>query len=196
MSLLNSPAYSTCALMTKKYWKWQQTWASWTPMPIAEVSVNNWNITESGIKNEPPDPPCLHQRSGKWLKHYWKCQKHELPEPPAYSTGVLNDWNIIESVIKHEPPEPSAYSKGVINDWNNIESGIHHETLEPPCQQQKCGRWLNIVSNITHEPPDPPSYNRGVVEDWTLLKVTIDMSLLKPLAYSNSVVNDWILKMA
>jgi hypothetical protein len=52
--------------------------------------------------------------------------------PPAYSKGVVNDWNIIESGKKHEPPEPPAYSTGAVNDWNNIESGKNNETLEPP----------------------------------------------------------------
>jgi hypothetical protein len=27
--------------------------------------VNNWNIIESGIKHEPPQPHCLQQRNGK-----------------------------------------------------------------------------------------------------------------------------------
>jgi hypothetical protein len=39
-----------------------------------------------------------------------------LLNPATYGKGVVNDWNIIERGIKHEPPEPPAYSKGVIND--------------------------------------------------------------------------------
>ena len=46
------------------------------------------------------------------------------PNLPAYSTGVVNDCNIIDSGIKHEPPEHPAYSKGVVNDCNIIERGI------------------------------------------------------------------------
>jgi hypothetical protein len=55
--------------------------------------------------------------------------------PYAYSKGVVNNWNIIESGIKHEPPEPHAYSTGVVNNWNIIESDKKHEPPEPHCLQ-------------------------------------------------------------
>jgi hypothetical protein len=62
--------------------------------------------------------------------------------PHAYSTGVLNDWNVIESGKKHEPPEPPAYIKGVVNNRNIIESGIKHEPPQSSGLQQRCGKWL------------------------------------------------------
>jgi hypothetical protein len=72
---------------------------------------------------------------------------------PAYSTGVVNDWNNIESGKKHEPPEPPCliYNTGVIKDWNIIESGKKHEPPEPPCLIYNTGAvndWNNIESGI------------------------------------------------
>ena len=46
-----------------------------------------------------------------------------LLNPPAYSKGVVNDWNIIESGKKHDPLNLTVYCTGVVNDWNIIESG-------------------------------------------------------------------------
>jgi hypothetical protein len=81
MNLLNSLAYST-------------------------DMENEWNIMESAIELEPLEPTWLHQWCGKWLNI--ECGiKHEPPESPDYNTGVLKDWNIIESGNKHVSAEPS-----------------------------------------------------------------------------------------
>jgi hypothetical protein len=37
--------------------------------------------------------------------------------------GVVNNRNIFESGIKREPLNLPVYSTGVVNDWNIIESG-------------------------------------------------------------------------
>ena len=59
-------------LPTAKDWKMTETLLKVTknmrllnPPAYSTGVVNDCNITESGIKHEPPDPPCLHQRSGK-----------------------------------------------------------------------------------------------------------------------------------
>jgi hypothetical protein len=55
-----------------------------------------------------------------------------LLNPHAYSKGVVNNWNNIESGIKHEPPDLHVYSKGVVNNWYIIESGKNVILLKPP----------------------------------------------------------------
>jgi hypothetical protein len=116
MILLNPRAYSTGVVKDWNIIERGITHQPPEPPAYIKAVVNNWNIIESGIKHEPPQSPSLQQRSGKWLKHYWKWQKTWSSKPPVYSTGVVNDWNNIESGIKHEPPEPHAYSKGMVNN--------------------------------------------------------------------------------
>jgi hypothetical protein len=65
---------------------------------------------------------------------------------------------------------PPAYNSGVVNDWNNIESGIKHKPLEPPWLQQRCGKWLNIERGITHEPFECPDDSTRVVKDWNIIE--------------------------
>jgi hypothetical protein len=65
---------------------------------------------------------------------------------------------------------PPAYTSGVVNDWNNIESGRKHKPLEPLWLQQRWGKWLNIESGITHEPSECPAYSNGVENDWNIIE--------------------------
>ena len=65
MSLLNPPAYNSGV-------------------------VNDSNNIESGIKHEPPEPPCLQQRCGKWL-NIESGITHEPSECPDESPRVVKD---------------------------------------------------------------------------------------------------------
>jgi hypothetical protein len=132
------------------------------PLAYSTGVVKDWNITESRIKHEPPDPPCLQQRSGKWLKHYWKCQKTWASSTPTPFIKQKCDkwlkqywewhktWDSWTPCLEQRSGKwlkhywkcqqswascthPPAYSKSVVNDWNNIESDIKHEPPETPC---------------------------------------------------------------
>jgi hypothetical protein len=157
MSHLNPPAYSKgvvndCNII--------ESGIKHEPPECPDYSicaVKDWNIIKSGIKHESAAPLCLQQRSGKWLKQYWKWQKTWASWTPVPKAQV--QWmteTLLKVAINMSLLNPPAYNTCVVNDWNNIESGINHETLEPPCTQQKCGKWLNIVSDIKHETPEPP----------------------------------------
>jgi hypothetical protein len=166
MSLLSPLAYSTCVVndwnniesdikhepptpwLQKMCGKWLniESGIHHEPPECPDYSicaVKDWNIIKSGIQHESAAPLCLQQRSGKWLKQYWKWQKTwaswtpvpkaqvqwmtetllkvainmSLLNPPPYSTCVVNDWNNIENDINHEPLEPPGYRKCVVNDW-------------------------------------------------------------------------------
>ena len=65
-----------------------------------------------------------------------------LLNPTAYSKGMVNNWNNIESGIKHEPPDLHAYSKGMVNNWYIIEGGKKRDPPQTPCLLLRCGKWL------------------------------------------------------
>jgi hypothetical protein len=85
---------------------------------------------------------------------------------------------------------PPAYTSGVVNDRNNIESGIKHKPLEPPWQQQRCGKWLNIESGITHECSECPDYSTRVVKDWNIIESGNKNEHPEHPTYSTCAVND------
>jgi hypothetical protein len=49
---------------------------------------------------------------------------------------TAKEWKMTETLLKvakkHDPPDPPAYSTCVVNCINNIESGITHEPSECP----------------------------------------------------------------